>query len=168
VLFRSREGGTDGQPKAPAAPSGSSSTTAQEAVERLRDMAGSELLRASNMIIRDGGGEIRLVLKPESLGSIRIRMNLVDNHIEGRIVVDNSAVKQLVDGSIDALTRALTAEGFQTGSLQVSVGGQHADAERHSEEPPAGVRRVVAQGFENNVPGVENLSLGDLLVNLFV
>jgi len=30
------------------------------------------------------------------------------------------------------------------------------------------VRKSMAQGFERNVPGVENVSLGDLFVNLFV
>lgn len=140
----------------------------QTPLERLREMAGSELVRASNLVLKDGGGEIRLVLKPESLGSVRIRMNVVDNAIEGRIIVDSAAVKHVFDGSVDALRRALTAEGFQTGSLQVSVGGQNTDAEdrRRQDEAPA-VRRVVAQGFERNVPGVENVSLGDFFVNLF-
>ena len=142
----------------------------QTAVERLKEMAGSELLRAANIVLNDGGGEIRLVLKPESLGSVRIRLNLVDNSIEGKIIVDNSAVKQVFDANIDALKRALTAEGFQTGSLQVSVGGQNNDGGRQAREhdKPEAVRRISAQGFERNVPGVENLSLGDLLVNLFV
>jgi len=142
----------------------------QTALERLREMAGSELLRATTIVLNDGGGEIRLVLKPESLGSVRIRMNLVDNSIEGRIIVDNSAVKQVFDANIDALKRALTAEGFQTGSLQVSVGGQNGDGGRQAREhdQPEAVRRLSAQGFERNVPGVENVSLGDLLVNLFV
>jgi len=143
-------------------------SSGQTPIERLREMAGSELVRASNLVLKDGGGEIRLVLKPESLGSVRIRMNVVDNAIEGRIIVDSAAIKHVFDGSVDALRRALTAEGFQTGSLQVSVGGQNADAEdrRRQDEAPA-VRRVVAQGFERNVPGVENVSLGDLFVNLF-
>ena len=140
----------------------------QSGLERLREMAGSELLRASNLVLKDGGGEIRLVLKPESLGSVRIRMNVVDNKIEGRIIVDTSAVKQVMDQSIDALGRALTAGGFQSASLQVSVGGQNADHERQTQEPPSGVRRVVAEGFERNVPGAESLSMGELLVNLFV
>ncbi len=97
-------------------------------------------------------------------------MNLVDNAIEGRIIVDSAAVKHVFDGSVDALRRALTAEGFQTGSLQVSVGGQNGDTgERpRQEHPPAAVRRITAQGFERNVPGAENVSLGDLFVNLFV
>ena len=139
-------------------------------LDRLREMAGTELVRASTMVLKDGGGEIRLVLKPESLGSVRVRMNLVDNHIEGRIIVDSAAVKHVFDGSVDALRRALTADGFQMGSLQVSVGGQDAqrDQGRREQQPPEVVRRIAAQGFERSVPGAEDVSLGDLFVNLFV
>jgi flagellar hook-length control protein FliK len=139
----------------------------ESALERLRAMAGSELVRHSGIVLRDGGGEIRLVLKPESLGSIRIRMNLVDNGIEGRIIVDNAAVKQVLDSSLDALARALTAQGFQTASLEVAVGGQNADGGRAAGEPHPATRQQVAEGFERNVPGIESMSLGDLLVNLF-
>jgi flagellar protein FlbC len=150
-------------------PAASASTTAQTPLERLREMAGSELTQATTMILKDGGGEIRLVLKPESLGNVRIRMNVVDNKIEGTIIVDSAAVKHVFDGSIDALRRALTAEGFQTGSLSVSVGGQNADSGgRQQRQTPAEVQKIAAQGFERNVPGLENMSLGDLLVNVFV
>ena len=140
----------------------------ETALERLRGMAGSEMVKASGIILRDGGGEIRLVLKPESLGSVRIRMNLVDNGIEGRIIVDNAAVKQVLDGSLDTLEKALTAQGFQTASLEVSVGGQNTEGGRTAQEPHPALRRESAEGFERNVPGVESVSLGDLLVNLFV
>ena len=147
----------------PAAPAG------QTPLERFREMAGNELVKATNMVLRDGGGEIRLVLKPESLGSVRVRMHIMDNAIEGKIVVDNQAVKQVIDGNLDSLMRALRAEGFQGASIQVSVGGQNADSGRQTQdERPEAVRRVSAQGFERNIPGVESLSLGDLLVNLFV
>jgi len=151
------------------APAAAAPAAGETPLDRLREMAGTELIRASSLVLRDGGGEIRLVLKPESLGSVRIRMNVVDNAIEGRIVVDSSAVKQVMDANMDALRRALTAEGFQMGSLQVSVGGQNTDANQQREqEAPEAVRRVTAQGFDHNVPGVETMSLGDLFVNLFV
>ncbi len=147
-----------------------SASQAATPLERLREMAGSELVRASHLVLKDGGGEIRLVLKPESLGSVRVRMNMVDNSIEGRIIVDSSAIKHVLDGSVDALRRALTAEGFQMGSLQVSVGGQDAqsDPRREQEQEPAEIRRIAARGFERSVPGAEDVSLGDLFVNLFV
>jgi flagellar hook-length control protein FliK len=143
--------------------------TGQTPLERFREMAGSELVKATNLILRDGGGEIRLVLKPESLGSVRIKMHLVDNTIEGKIVVDNQAVKQVIDGNLDSLMRALRAEGFQGATLQVSVGGQNADNRGQTQdERPEALRRVSVQGFQRSIPGVEDLSMGDLLVNLFV
>ncbi len=143
--------------------------TAQTPLERLREMAGNELMKAATMVLRDGGGEIRLVLKPESLGSVRVRMHLSDNSIEGKIIVDNQAVKQVIDGNLDSLMRSLRAEGFQAASLQVSVGGQNMDNGRQAQEAPSVPRAVArAEHFERNIPGVENVSLGDRLVNLFV
>ena len=139
------------------------------ALEKLREIAAPELVKTAGIILRDGGdGEIRLVLKPESLGSVRIRMNLVDNTIEGRIIVDSAAVKQVFDGSIDALAKALAAEGFQTGALEVSVGGQGSGEGRSTPEPSSQGRRESSGEFARNIPGIESVSLGDLLVNLFV
>ncbi len=138
----------------------------QTPLERLRELAGAELTRAAGIILRDGGGEIRLVLKPESLGSVRVRLNLTDNGIDGKIIVDNPAVKHLMEQSIDSLTRALSADGFQTASLQVSVGGRGGGAATEDREIPVALRIESERGFGGMVPDAE-ADWGDLLVNLF-
>jgi len=85
--------------------------------------------------------------------------------------VDNTAVKHVFEGSLDSLMRALTAEGFQTASLQVTVGGNGSDSGRQDRDqaprPPRieGSKGAAGSGTDWNVPGVE---MGDLLVNLFV
>ncbi len=164
-LARAEEARPEAAPRATASPT----AHAQTPIERLKEMAGSELLKASNIILRDGGGEIKLVLKPESLGSIRVRMNLVDNAIEGRIIVDNVAVKHVVEGNIDALKTALQQQGFQAATLSVSVGGQGPDdGRRGQEERPTEVRRVAAQRFERSMPAADDAAMSELLVNLFV
>ncbi len=144
------------------------SPSAQTPLERLREMAGSELVKNADLILRNGGGEIRLVLKPESLGSVRLRLNLTDNVIDGKIIVDNMAVKHILEASLDSLTRALSAEGFQTASLQVSVGGGGAEADGARQEA-APVRRIEAvQGLSGMVPDADQFGAWDeLLVNLF-
>ena len=131
-------------------------------------MAGSELTRAAGIVLRDGGGEIRLVLKPESLGSVRLRLNLTDNTIDGKIIVDSPAVKHILERSIPGLTQALSAEGFQTGSLQVSVGGGGSDA-RDNQKETAPIRRIeAAQSFAvADAPANEVMDWGQALVNLF-
>jgi len=155
--------GAAGKTEADRAPA-----SARTPLERLREMAGSELVKNADLILRNGGGEIRLVLKPESLGSVRLRLNLTDNIIDGKIIVDNAAVKHILEASLDSLTRALSAEGFQTASLQVSVGGGGAEADGARQEA-APVRRIEAvQGLSGMVPDADALGAWDeLLVNLF-
>ncbi len=153
-------------PRAPAAPRPGASMTP---IERLREMAGSELARAAGIILRDGGsGEIRLVLKPESLGSVRVRLNLSDNVIDGKIFVDNPEVKHVLEGSIDSLTRALSADGFKTASLQVSVSGNGGEDQRRDRDPLAVARIETERGFADAVADMERFTgWDDLLVNLF-
>jgi flagellar hook-length control protein FliK len=147
---------------------GRAAAAGQTPFERFREMAGSELVRNAGLILRNGGGEIRLVLKPESLGSVRLRLNFTDNVIDGKIIVDNPAAKHVLEASLDSLTRALSAEGFQTASLQVSVSGGGADADG-AREDAAPIRRMEAlQGLSGMVPDAEIMNAWDeLLVNLF-
>lgn len=157
------------QPQAPRASAAPRPGASMTPIERLREMAGSELARAAGIILRDGGsGEIRLVLKPESLGSVRVRLNLSDNVIDGKIFVDNPEVKHVLEGSIDSLTRALSADGFQTASLQVSVSGNGGEDQRRDREPLAVARIETERGFDGAVAEMERFTgWDDLLVNLF-
>ncbi len=166
----------DGGPSAPARPARTAGKTesapvngsGQTPLERLREMAGSELVKHAGMILRNGGGEIRLVLKPESLGSLRLRLNLTETVIEGKIIVDNPAVKHVLEASLDSLTRALSAEGFQTASLQVSVSGGGADADGGRQEAAPVPRARAVQGLSGMVPDLDAMSAwDDLLVNVF-
>lgn len=99
---------------------------------RIREMTGSDLVRTVGLVVRDGGGEIRLTLKPESLGSVRIRLSIEDGKVEGRIVVDTMEARQAFEAGIDSLTRALQADGLKTGSMQVSVSGGNANDSRQA------------------------------------
>lgn len=151
------------QPREPT----TSAPGAPTPLQRLQQMAGSELTRAAGIVLKDGGGEIRLVLKPESLGSVRLRLNLTDNRIDGKIVVDNQAVKQILERSIPSLTQALSAEGFQTASLQVSVGGGGAGTERQDRETSP-VYRAQPKTASFAVPDADGpMDWSQALVNLF-
>lgn len=136
--------------------------------ERIQEMTGSDFAKTAGIILKDGGGEIRLVLKPESLGSVRVRLNIADNRVDGLFIVDTPSAKQIVEGNLDSIMQALTAEGFQTASLSVSVGGGNTGAENRQAEVPQ-LRRVESlQGFSGTVPDVVELPGWDeLLVNLF-
>jgi flagellar hook-length control protein FliK len=139
---------------------------------RIREMTGSDLVRSVGLLVRDGGGEIRLTLKPESLGSVRIRLSLEDGRIEGKIVVDTPEARQAFEAGIDSLTRALQADGFQTGSLSVSVSGGNANDSRQAAgllgDAISGARtRASDDALQAAVPLAEWNGGGDGLVNVF-
>ena len=141
-------------------------------LERIRQMTGSDLVRTVGLVVRDGGGEIRLTLKPESLGSVRIRLSLEDGRIEGRIVVDTPEARQAFEAGIDGLTRALQADGFQTGSLQVSVSGGNAGDSRQAagllgETIAAARLRASDEALQAAAPAAGWAGGGDGLVNVF-
>jgi flagellar hook-length control protein FliK len=127
-----------------------------------------EVVKQTGIILRDGGnGEIRLVLKPENLGSIRIRLALSESSLEGRIVVDNNSVKELVESSLDNLKNALRLEGYQT-NLEVSVGHRRSESgNEHMQGQPAGWLAGGSEEFEKAVPLFLEMKPDYELVNVF-
>jgi flagellar hook-length control protein FliK len=141
-------------------------------LERLRQMTGADLVRTAGLVVRDGGGEIRLTLKPESLGSVRIRLSLEDGKVEGRIVVDTPEARQAFEAGLESLTRALQADGFRTGSLQVSVSGGNASDSRQAagllgDTIAAARLRASDAALQAAVPAAGWTGGGDGLVNVF-
>jgi flagellar hook-length control protein FliK len=129
-----------------------------------------EVVKQTGIVLKNGGeGEIRLVLKPENLGSLRIRLSLGESSLEGRIVVDNNSVKELVESSLDNLKNALRMEGYQTANLEVSVGhrrswhggGEHADA------PLSGWGGGGSEEFEKVMPVMLEMNPDYEMVNMF-
>jgi hypothetical protein len=139
---------------------------------RIREMTGSDLVRTVGLVVRDGGGEIRLTLKPESLGSVRIRLSIEDGRIDGKIVVDTPEARQAFEAGIDSLTRALHADGFQTGALTVSVSGGNANDSRQAADLlgdtiAAARLRASDEQLQAAVPLAGWAGDGDGLVNVF-
>ena len=108
---------------------------------RFQEVLRDEVVRHASVVVRDGGsGEIRLVLKPESLGEVRIRMKVVDDSIEGRIVVQTNEARELFRDNLASLEAALLEQGFDSARLDVSV----SDGNRERPEPDRPVPAVTA------------------------
>jgi hypothetical protein len=127
-----------------------------------------EVVKQTGIILKDGGnGEIRLVLKPENLGSIRIRLSLSESSLEGRIVVDNNSVKELVESSLDNLKNALRLEGYQT-NLEVSVGHRRSwSGNEQAQTQPMGWLASSSEEFDKAVPLFLDLKPEYELVNIY-
>jgi flagellar hook-length control protein FliK len=82
-----------------------------------------QLVDQARIVLKDqNAGEIRMTLYPESLGKVKVALNLDDNSLAGQIYVENQTVKDVFQANMDGLMQAFRDGGYNDLSLQVSVG----------------------------------------------
>ena len=91
--------------------------TKADLIRELKDQGGAEILREAKILVKDGqSGEIKLVLRPQELGTVKINLILENKHIVGRIFVENNIVKEALQTAFGDLK-----EVFALGALDVFV-----------------------------------------------
>ncbi len=85
-----------------------------QVMQQLLQQMGSMVLKAEN--------QLEIQLKPEHLGRLHISLITENNHMSGQILVENEAVKQMLDDKLPQLRDALQAQGLQIDQLKVSIG----------------------------------------------
>ena len=125
----------------------------------LRANANSDIVKHAALVLRDGNeGLIRLSLKPESLGSVKIRLELADNKIAGRIIVESDEALKAFEKEIASLEQAFLDGGFDGASLELSVSsdgarGKGGFAEGRDGPKPFWSERVAATSYDAALPG---------------
>jgi len=140
----------------------------------LRETMNNQIVKQSGIVLRnDNQGEIRLVLKPEHLGRVRLRIQLDENRLSGRIFVDSNFVKESFEQNMSSLYRAFKNSGFEASGFEVLVdGGEQRNAPDGSQKDPtgeyAGLAAKTSQQFDDAVPILEGYGWQSDLVNLVV
>ena len=94
----------------------------QELHQFLKTTGKDNILQHARFVIRSGQeGDIRLLLKPEELGSVRVNLHLNNQFLNGRIVVDNPVARTLIEHNLPDLLRAFRENGIDIGSLDVTL-----------------------------------------------
>jgi flagellar hook-length control protein FliK len=74
--------------------------------------------------IRSGLTEIRLQLRPESLGEVKLQIRVEGDVVFARIHVESQQVKQIVETNLQSLKESRMQQHLSCGSLEVSVGNE--------------------------------------------
>ncbi len=121
IVVDLKDGSAADRARASLTPAGRESFSARLA-ERLNDVYNAEIVKQGSLVLRDGdSGTIRLLLKPESLGNVKVRLELADNHITGRIVVESEEAREAFQADLERLAKDFIDSGFQDAKLEVSV-----------------------------------------------
>jgi|GEM_PF-2105105 len=89
----------------------------------LVDKGYGQMVDQARITLKDqNAGEIRMTLYPESLGKVKVSLNLTNSSLAGHIFVENQTVKDVFQANLNGLMQSFRDGGWNTMSLQVSVG----------------------------------------------
>ena len=98
----------------------------------------NDIVRHASVMLRDGNeGTIRLALKPENLGSVKIHLKMAENKITGRIVVESAEALRAFERELDSLEQAFRNSGFDGANLEMSLATDGRGADRQWQEMEA-------------------------------
>jgi hypothetical protein len=90
--------------------------------QELQSSLGGELVKQAGIVLKDGGdGLIRLNLKPESLGNVKIRLTMEGNKISGEILVETKEALKAFEQQVHEMEKAFEAQGYDSARLEMSL-----------------------------------------------
>jgi flagellar hook-length control protein FliK len=111
------------------------------------------IVREARFVLRDGNeGTIRLSLKPESLGNVKIRLEMAENKITGHIVVESEEALRAFEREIHSLEQTFKDSGFQGAELEMSLAAGYGGADQQWKREEAGPflsGRLAASRYED-------------------
>jgi len=94
-----------------------------------------DIVRQASIILRDGGdGTIRLALRPESLGNVKIHLEMAENKITGYIVVESEEALRAFERELASLEKEFRDSGFEGAELKMSLADKEAERQGGEDE----------------------------------
>jgi hypothetical protein len=132
--------------------------------EQRANMVQNVIDRAT-VLVKDGGGTVRLDLGSPELGHLEMAIKMQDDRVDLRVMTASDRVRDVVMADLARLRDALQVQNVQLGNVDVGVGGRNPQAfagfaggtpfeRRQMQENMSGGERRPTQ----EVPGLERLS----------
>ncbi len=134
----------------------------------VREHMNGQIVKQTGIILRNNNhGEIRLVLKPEHLGRVRMRIQLDENRLSGRIIVESSFVKESFEQNLEELYRVFRNNGYETGAFEVLVDGGN-EGNGAGQKRKDGFSAKTLKQLDDAVPILEEIDHQSELINLVI
>ena len=86
----------------------------------------NDLVKTGSIILKDNNaGTINLILNPEELGSVKIKLEISDNQITGKILVASKEAYDAFNQNINLLKNAFIESGFSAGGFDLAFTGSN-------------------------------------------
>ncbi|GHU38845.1 hypothetical protein FACS1894190_01380 [Spirochaetia bacterium] len=116
-----------------------------------------DIVRQASVMLREGGsGTIRLSLKPESLGNVKIMLEMSENKIQGHITVESNEAMKAFTQELKALEQTFRDNGYENATLTLDQYEQNGakDGENRENVPFLAEKEPMGRKYEENSTGV--------------
>jgi hypothetical protein len=114
-----------------------------------------QIVQRAALLARDGRTEMRIDLKPEALGQVRLQIMTEHQQVSVRIFAEHANVREIIESHMTQLKSDLQQQGLQVDRLEVAV----AEGERRApgRQGNPGRRRPGAPGAVRAAAGPERI-----------
>ncbi|MDR2940990.1 MAG: flagellar hook-length control protein FliK [Treponema sp.] len=113
-----------------------------------------DIVRHASMALHDGGeGVIKLALKPDSLGNVKIHLKMSENKITGHIVVESEEALNAFKKEITSLEQAFRESGFTNAQLNLSLTADQRNADWQQQSAPSFLPGLIADRYNESFKG---------------
>lgn len=164
LVLSLREGAGGSSERSEGSPSGSKTSFADALARELRETYNGDIVKHASVVLKDGGdGLVRLALQPEALGSVKIKLEVADNKIAGRILVETEEALKAFGKELQSLEQAFVDGGFDGASLELALSsgdtGSGSGRRDGADAPrPFFSDRLIASEYDSSVPSAEAAS----------
>jgi flagellar hook-length control protein FliK len=117
-----------------------------------------ELMQQAHVMIREGGGEMKVTLHPDGLGEVAMRVSVDGNKVNVQMITESDEAKKLIERQIGELKSGLTANHLQVESIKVDTASnlgrqleqQMQDGQRHQAQANLEQFRQDHQGWRRS------------------
>lgn len=136
--------------------------------------AKDDFVKTGSIILQDNKkGSINLILHPEELGNVKVKLELSDNQITGKIVVASKEAYEAFRQNLDDLRNAFVASGFDACGFDLAwagAGDSNGSQGQNSADNGSGNQfglQYFGNTYEENIPdAVPEYYAGNTHINL--
>jgi flagellar hook-length control protein FliK len=108
-----------------------------------------DVVRNAQLLLRNGGGEMKMQLKPEGVGEIHLKVAVKDGQVAVQMLTESDSAKKLLENGIEDLKTSLAQNKLHVDALKIEVGTEMAKQrfEQSQQESGREQARQLAQDF---------------------
>ncbi len=108
-----------------------------------------DVVRNAQLLLRNGGGEMKMQLRPEGVGEIHLKVAVKDGQVAVQMLTESDSAKKLLENGIEDLKTSLAQNKLHVDALKIEVGTEMAKQrfEQSQQESGREQARQLAQDF---------------------